>query len=149
MLYVFRADNVQAGPIWQQQIAIGGACPECGQGSISSDAFANDTLYVGGAHTTIKGTAYKGAIRAFDPATGKIHWEHGARGPIVAALAYANHLIVAGAGATVEVLNATNGTLLFQFQTGGPIYSAPSIAGGKIFVGSTDTNLYAFGSLGG
>ena len=143
-IYIFRADNLQAGPLWQKSLAVGGECPECGQGSISSDTFANGTLYAAGGNTTIHGTVYKGAVRAFDPATGNTVWEHGTTGPVFAALSSANNLIVDSAGATLEVLNASNGTVLYHFQTGGVIYGAPSIANGKIFVGSTDTNIYAF-----
>jgi outer membrane protein assembly factor BamB len=144
-VYALRADNLGAGPLWQKTIANGGECPECGQGSISSDAFANTLLYVAGGNTTINGTFYQGSVRALDPATGTYRWEHGTAGPVFAALAFANTLLVDGAGSILEVLDAANGAPLFHFQTGGAIYSAPDVANGKIFVGSTDTNLYAFG----
>ena len=144
-VYAFRAGNLGAGPLWQKAIASGGECPECGQGSIASDAFGNALLYVAGGNTSINGTSYQGAVRALDPATGAYRWEHGAAGPVFAALAYANTLLVDGAGSILEVLNAATGAPLFHFQTGGAIYSAPSVAEGKIFVGSTDTSLYAFG----
>jgi hypothetical protein len=147
-VYAFDRTNLAAGPIWERQIARGGECPECGDGSASSSAFGNNTLYVAGGVTTINGTSYMGAVRALDPASGAVRWEHGASGTVVAALAYADGLVVDGAGATLEVLDASTGTPLYSYATGGAIYGAPSIANGEIFAGSTDGNVYAFG-LGG
>ena len=33
ILYTFNRNNLSAGPVWQHQIAIGGNCPTCGDGS--------------------------------------------------------------------------------------------------------------------
>ena len=44
--YAFNRTNLAAGPVWMQQIAVGGACPTCGEGSISPGTFANGKLYL-------------------------------------------------------------------------------------------------------
>jgi outer membrane protein assembly factor BamB len=143
--YAFKRSNLSAGPVWQQHIALGGQCPVCGDGSISTGTFVKGTLYLAGGNTAIQGAGYPGSVRALDPATGKPLWEHGTSGPVLAALAYTNGLIIDGAGTTLEVLDASNGKRLYSYQTGGLIYGAPSISGGQIFLGSVDGNVYAFG----
>ena len=69
-------------------------------------------------------------------------------GPVVAALASGDGLVVAGGGDTLEVLAADTGAPLFHAATGGPIYSPPSLSGDQLFVGSTDGHVYAFGLPG-
>lgn len=143
--YAFKRDDISAGPIWEQQTSLGGQCPPCGQGSVSSGAFAHGVLYMAGGNTTINGVGYPGAIRAIDPGTGKYIWEHGVPDPIVPAIAYANGLVIDATGPTVEVLDAKTGTRLYSYQTGQDFYGAPSVSHGQIFIGSQDGNVYSFG----
>jgi hypothetical protein len=143
--YAFDRSHLSAGPIWQLQIAQGGDCPECGDGSISSGAFDGSRLYVAGGTTQISGTVQAGSVRALDPATGDILWEHPTRGPVLAALATANGLVMDGAGSTFEVLDASTGAQLFSYAADGAIEGAPSIAEGCIYVPSSGGTLYAFG----
>src|SRR3989440_8014577 len=143
--YVYNRNNLAAGPVWTQQIDIGGSCPQCGDGSASSGAFGNGTLFLGGGNSVINGQGYKGSVNALDPATGKYRWQHGAPGAVVPALAYANGLVIDGAGPVLEVLDASSGTRLYSYTTGGALYAAPSVANGQIFTGGTDDNVYAFG----
>ena len=44
----YTINSADLKPVWQQQIAVGGDCPTCGDGSISSGAFANGVLYFAG-----------------------------------------------------------------------------------------------------
>jgi len=143
-LYAYDRTAVTAGPLWQQKIGNGGSCPQCGDGMASSGAVANGRLYYASGPTTINGSAYPGAVRALDPATGAYLWEHGSPALIVPAIADANGLIVDGAGSTLEVLDASTGALLYSYVTGGPLWGAPSVANGQIFEGSTDGYVYAF-----
>lgn len=143
--YAFDRANVGAGPVWQATLAPSGVCPTCGDGSVASSAFGQGTLYMAGGRTTINNTSYNGNVRALDPATGNFKWEHGTPDTVIAALAYANGLIFDGAGPDFEVLNASTGAVLFNQFTGGDIYGAPSVSNGRIFVGSKDGNLYAYG----
>ncbi len=144
--YTFKRGHLAAGPIWKAQIATGGDCPEpCGQGSVSSGAFAQNKLFLAGEDTLINGVGYKGSVRAFDPGTGKILWQHSTVGRVIGALAYSNGILVDGAGPVFEVLNAQTGDRLFDYTTGGTLYAAPSIAEGQIYIGGVDGNVYAFG----
>jgi outer membrane protein assembly factor BamB len=143
--YAFDRNNVSGGPVWQRQIAVGGECPTCGEGSVSSMAFANGLLYAAGGNTTINGVAAAGSVRALNPSTGAIVWEHADAAPVIPALGYANGLVFAGAGPTFEVLNAASGAQLWSYATGADIYGAPSIANGAVYAGATDQKVYAFG----
>jgi outer membrane protein assembly factor BamB len=144
--YAFNRDNVSAGPVWQRQIATGGVCPTCGDGSVSSGATGAGRLYLAGGKTSIGGAGFAGGVRALDPANGNnAFWEHGTAQPVIAALAYANGLVIDAAGQTLEVLDAATGTPLFSFRTGKTIYGAPSVSNGEVFAGSVDNKLYAFG----
>jgi len=144
-LYAYDRADVTAGPLWQQKIGDGGACPQCGGGMASSGAFANGRLYYASGSTTINSSAYPGAVRALNPATGAYLWEHGSPAVIVPAIAYANGLIVDDPGSTMEVLDAATGAQLYSYTTAGTLWGAPSISNGQIFQGSTDGYVYAFG----
>lgn len=148
-VYAWDRTNLAGGHVWRMQVAIGGQCPTCGQGSVSSSAFGDGKLYVAAGNTTTGGTNFKGSVRALDPLTGSFLWQHGAPGVVVPALAYDNGLVVDGAGSTMEVLDAATGTSLVAFSASSIFYGAPSIANGEIFIGSIDHKEYAFGIPGG
>ena len=143
ILYAFQRSNLAAGPVWQRQVAIGGGCPQCGEGSVSNLTFANGVLYAAGAATTINGYGYQGSVRALDPATGISIWEHGDLGSILPALAYDNGLIFAGTGNSLEVLDAATGTRLYSYNTWGPLFGPPAVSNGTVVFGSTTGYIYA------
>lgn len=143
--YAFSADNLRAGPVWSVQISDGGECPQCGEGAISSAAYAYDTLFVGAGYLSLgQYQKFGGSIHALDPSTGRIKWIHPTTGPVVPAVAIANGLVVVGAYDTVQVLDARSGKLLWEYATGAQIYAAPTVAGGVLYVASNDGYLYAF-----
>jgi polyvinyl alcohol dehydrogenase (cytochrome) len=148
VVYAFRRSNISAGPTWHQQLAVGGGCPLCGEGSVSSAAFGGGQLFAGGGKTTVSGSSFNGVVTALVPKSGRVQWRRGMPGIVIPALAYTNGLVLAGAGADLVVLSASTGATLFSYATSDAIYSAPTVSGGRIFVGSQDGNVYAFG-LGG
>jgi hypothetical protein len=143
--YAFDRARFPAGPLWKQFIAVPGDDPLMGDSSVSTGTFGQGRLYLAGGHAIVNGIGYQGAVRALDPATGKFLWQHPTSGTVFGALAYTNGLIIDGAGPTLEVLSATTGERLYSYETDGTIYSAPSVSHGKIFIGSTDGYVYAFG----
>jgi outer membrane protein assembly factor BamB len=143
-LYAFDRANLAAGPVWSEQIAIGGICPTCGDASVASMAFAGGLLYAAGGNTTIGGVGYPGAIRAINPTNGAVVWARGLASPVIPALAYDNGMIFAGVGPRLEVLDASSGARIGSYATGAVIYSPPSISGGIVYIGSGDGNEYAF-----
>lgn len=143
--YAFQASNIRKGPTWDAKIADGGQCPQCGDGIISTSAYAYDTVYAAGGYFSL-GQAQKFAstVNALDPTTGAIKWMHPTQGSVIPALTVANGLVVAAADDTVEVLDAVSGKLLWEYATGAGIYAAPTIAGGVLYVASNDGYVYAF-----
>ena len=68
ILYTLNRNNMAAGPIWQSQIAYGGDCPTCGDGSIASGTFANDVLYyAGGSNSDANGVGHGGSVDRLQP----------------------------------------------------------------------------------
>jgi outer membrane protein assembly factor BamB/regulation of enolase protein 1 (concanavalin A-like superfamily) len=142
--YGFRRGDLSSGPVWRTTIAQGGQCPTCGQSSVSSGAFGQNTLYLAGSSGSVDGVGYPGTVRALDPATGAYRWQHGGPGAVIGALAYDNGMILAGSGSVLEVLDATTGARLYSYDTGAQIYAGPSVAGGVIYTGDVSGTVYAF-----
>jgi outer membrane protein assembly factor BamB len=143
--YALRADDLKAGPVWQQYIAQGGPSPSEGDGSISTAAFANGVLYMAGGNTIINKEGYQGAVRALNPDNGKIIWEHPTTGPVLGALTYSNGILFASAGNVLEVLDAKNGARLASYTMDQQIYAATVVSHGQVIVGDTDGSVYDFG----
>ncbi len=139
------AIDLAAGPTWEEQLDPGGSNPSAGDGTVSSAAFANGTLYQASGNIVVNGVGYGGAVSAINPANGAIAWQHPTAYPIVPAIAYGNGFIVDGEGPTVEVLDAGTGTRLYSYTTGAPLYGPPVVANGQIVIGGTDHSVYAFG----
>ena len=148
ILYTFNRNNLAAGPIWQHQIAIGGDCPTCGDGTIASGVFANGVLYYAGGSNVQNAHGSGGSITAFNPGTGAVLWSRQTEGPILGSPAYVNGMIGEAEGNTFEVLNAANGALLYSYQLPAPVYGAVSVARSQFYVGDTNDDLYAFGLPG-
>ena len=154
VLYTFNRNNIAAGPIWQQQIAVGGECPTCGDGTISPGAFVSNftiggytgpVLFYAAGSNTYNGQGNQGGVWAFNPGTGAVLWFHPTNGPILGALSFDNGLLAYGQGNSVEVSNAANGQAVYDYTTKGPMYGAASFSRGQIYIGGTDNNVYAFG----
>jgi hypothetical protein len=145
ILYTFNRNNLAAGPVWQRQIAIGGTCPTCGDGSIASGIFANGTLYYAGGHAVVNGHGSGGAIAALDPGTGNVLWTRQTDKPILGSPAYVNGMIALAEGSTFEVVNAANGALLYSYLLPSGAYGALSVAQSQFYAGTLDGKLNAFG----
>ncbi len=146
--YAFDRTSLSSGPIWTATIAVGGECPQCGQGSISSSAWNGTTLFVAGGSTTINGTSCKGSLRALDPASGAFKYEHCfADGPVIGAVT-----AVPGVAAVIEgpnlvlIATVTGKTLFTSKGSGFTFYGSPSISNGVLYIGSKNKALYAYGT---
>jgi outer membrane protein assembly factor BamB len=149
--YALNRTAFNNGPVWKAQIANGGECPQCGNGSISPAAWDGTTLYAAGGNVSINGSSCKGSVDALNPATGAFIWRHCLNdGPVLAAVTLAPGLVVVCQGKYVMVLSAASpGTTLFRFldsNSGSAFWGAPSISNGVIYVGNFDGRLYAIGT---
>jgi outer membrane protein assembly factor BamB len=145
ILYTFNRNNLATGPVWQRQIAIGGTCPTCGDGVLTSGIFANGTLYYAGGNNVLNGHGTGGSISAYDPATGKVLWERQTDRSILGSPAYVNGMIGYVEGTTFEVIDAANGQLLYSYLLPSANYGGISVANGQFYVGTVGGQLYAFG----
>jgi outer membrane protein assembly factor BamB len=145
--YTFDRTSLKSGPLWTATIAVGGECPQCGNGSISSSAWNGTTLFVAGGNTTIKGKTCKGSFRALDPATGAFKYERCLKnGPVIGALTAVPGVAALVAGPDLLLIGTVTGQTLFK-STGSGItfYGSPSISNGVLYIGSKNTALYAYG----
>jgi outer membrane protein assembly factor BamB len=55
-------------------------------------------------------------------------------------------VVYVGSGDNTYALNATDGTELWSYTTGGIVESSPAVVNGVVYVGSDDGNVYALGS---
>jgi outer membrane protein assembly factor BamB len=61
--------------------------------------------------------------------------------------AVANGVVYVGSNDNnLYALNATTGAKVWNYTTGGSVYSSPAVANGVVYVGSQDHNLYALGT---
>jgi outer membrane protein assembly factor BamB len=143
--YGMNRDNLSAGPLWMQYIALGGPCPTCDDGSVSSQAYGGGDLFAAGGRGAINGVISSGTVRALNPATGAFIWQRVAPGDVIGALAYDNGMLLVPAGTIFEVLSAKTGARLYSYDTGSLIYAGVSAADGKFFVSNTAGEMIAFG----
>jgi|GEM_PF-484105 len=147
--YAFDRAHLSTGPLWSVQLAMGGDCPDCGDGSISPSAWDGTTLYVAAGNTTINGATCTSSVSAMNPATGAFEWRDClTSGPILGAVVASPGLVVADSQTAVNVLNASTGSSLFQYtdtSQSSYFFSAPQISNGMLYAANDDGNLYAFG----
>ncbi len=148
--YAFDRTAISNGPVWRAHIAVGGVCPQCGYGSISSSAWDGSLLYVAGGNTTINGNSCKGSLRALDPATGNFTWEHCLNdGTVLGAVTAVPGVVAVVAGPDLVLVDATSGNSLFTYNgltSTSHFYGSPSISNGVLYVGNKDHKLYALGT---
>ncbi len=150
-------------PVWQQQIGVGGDCPQCGTAVIAPAAFDGAHLFTGSGQSTINGQACDGTARELDPTTGQFIWQHcfiggNAKYPasVLGAVTVTPNVVVVGAGTSVFVLDKSNGATLFQFNTHQVsssfqpsfFWGSSAVSGGTIFAGNMDGTFYQLGLPG-
>jgi outer membrane protein assembly factor BamB len=147
IFYAWDRANINAGPVWQLKVAVAGACPQCGQGSIAPAAWDGARLYVAGGNTTITGRRCKGGVRALNPARGSILWQHCMQsGPVLGPLTAVPGLVAATEANWLIVMDSANGPTRFRFAVadGKPFYGGASVSNGQLYVGNSDGSLLAF-----
>jgi PKD repeat protein/outer membrane protein assembly factor BamB len=124
VLYALNRSNVTDNGSWRPVWSV------TTSGGFSPAAFDGIRLYAAGGS----------GVFGLDPRDGATLWTHSTTGSVTAGLAYANGLVVDGSGSVLEVLDASNGSLLKSFSLSGSqtINGAPSIAQGRIFFESGD-----------
>lgn len=141
--YAFDRTKLSNGPLWTANIATGGACPQCAQGSISSSVFDGSQLYAAGGSTTINGTNCKGSLRALNPANGSFLWQTCLGGTVMGAVTVVPGVLAVVDGPALTLVSTKSGAILYNNR--GNFYGSPTISNGVLYVGSISGQLYAFG----
>ena len=141
--YAFKRASLSNGPAWSKKIAGPGACPQCGQGSISSAVWDGTRIYVAGGTTTINGVPCGGSVRALDPTNnGKVLWKKCLPKTVMGAVTEVPGVIVVVDTPNLTLLNSQTGAELFTSNN--KYYGSASISNGVLYVGSTTGQLHAF-----
>ncbi len=147
--YAFLRSNLARGPVWTQQIADGGGCPQCGEGSISTATFDGTRLCAGGGAVLKGGVRYPGAVTALNPTTGNILWRDPlTNGTVLAPISTANGVVFATAGNSCVALDAESGSLLWTAESAAAIYGGVAISDGHIYFGDTSGVLSCYAITG-
>ena len=93
-----------------------------------------------------------GDVFALDRKSGKVDWRVHTDGAVKGGLAYDDGVLYgANYAGQVFALKASNGSSVWQSSTqglsfgrGGPVYSTPAVAYGRVFLGWIDTRVYRF-----
>lgn len=154
VFYAFERGALGKGPLWRARISSSpiAGCRQCPSGDEAAAAWDGLHLYVGSTSTTIGGKFCYGSLRALDPATGAFLWERclSSAYRVLAPPIGVPGLVVASAGPTFFVLDATNGALLFAYQDsskGSAFDGAAAVAHGLLYIGNLDGTLSAFAPL--
>jgi outer membrane protein assembly factor BamB len=149
VLVTYDRDNIDAGPLQKLQISDGG-------GSLIGDLAEDPTvgyLFVANPDNSPSGP-YNHGLLAFQingACQLQLAWQTpigtNGMGPLSSPTAIPGVVFAAtGEGNTLYALNSSTGAELWSssvFQ--GPVFVAPAVVGGQVYIGSWDSNLYAFG----
>ena len=145
--YAFDRNNIAAGPLWQDQLALPKKLGGNGV-DISSSAWDGTTLYAAANITTYNGMNCKSTVSAINPVDGTYLWRNCLNtGPQWAPVMTVPGLVIVGSGATLYVFNATDGSTLFSYTAAKPgayMSSSVAVSNGVLYTGDFHGDLYAF-----
>lgn len=137
--YAFDRRNLSAGPAWITYIAIGGPCPLCGEGILSTAAFDGKRLYVGSGQAS---SGYLGAVTALDPSDGHVIWQTPFAAAVIAPISYANGVLFTTTGKSLVALDADTGAVLGTYMTQGKCVGGVAITDRGVYFGDLSGTLY-------
>lgn len=100
---------------------------------------------------------WTGDVRSIDVTTGKVEWTFHAGGAVKDALAYdRGRLFFGGYDGYAYCIDASDGKLVWRSPSDrsiigshGTFYSSPAVAYSRVYIGSTDHNVYSYGERTG
>jgi outer membrane protein assembly factor BamB len=151
IFYAFQRGEISAGPVWHVRISSStvAGCNQCPSGDEATAAWDGSLLYVGSTSTTIEGKFCYGSVRALNPATGTFLWQLclSSAFRVMAPVIVVPGLVVASAGPSFYVLDAAQGTIIFEYtdtSKDSTFDGAATIAHGMLYIGNLDGTLFAF-----
>ena len=125
-------------------------------GFVSSPTIDAETIYLSAVHD--RGTEVAGAIYAIDISTGVQHWMYNDDGRMLASVSspaicdgklYVGEGMHANFRCKLRCLDATTGTLIWDFTAQGHIESGPIVRDGKVIFAAGDDGVYALAAANG
>ena len=114
--------------------------------AMSSPAIADGTLYVALCPAAATPTD---SVFALDATTGAVQWASGSHMHATSPAVTDGRLFVgSAAGQTLEALDVTNGSTLWEAPIGAAVRSSAAIAAGVVYVGADDGDIRAFDAAG-
>ncbi len=150
-LYVLRAADLSAGPVWSFKLA--SAAVAGTHHCLAGNVFDGGHLIAGAAATSIQGVSYLGSVREFDASTGAVIWQTGLPAEVLGTPALDGGGVLAaptmdpstGASNAVYLLDASDGTILAQLPTGADgEFAQPIFADGHLFLATLDQGLTSY-----
>ena len=145
--YALRRAHLAAGPVWSRRV---GAPSTIGPGlCLTAAIFGDSKLYVAANATTINKTQYNGAIRALNPATGRVIWQTGLAGTILgspsedAAGVIAAATYQPGTQNHLYLINAKTGTILATKPLPTTAFAQPTYANNLLLTATAGGGLIA------
>ncbi|MBI1969562.1 PQQ-binding-like beta-propeller repeat protein, partial [Candidatus Woesearchaeota archaeon] len=84
-----------------------------------------------------------GSTEEFGPTGNATQWTISGKWPMTSPVILDDYLYFGSGYNRTYALNATTGTEIWTFQTGGIVMSTPAVADGRVYFGSNDGHLYA------
>jgi outer membrane protein assembly factor BamB len=145
VVYAWLRDALHDGPVWRRRVAVGGDCPNCGAGTVSTGVFDGKRLLYAGGAARLRGRLYRGSVRAIDPASGRLLWSRGLHGSVLGALARRGGMVVVAAESDLYVLRARDGKILHENRFANDrLWAAPLIDGRRVVVGTLNGQIRAY-----
>ena len=145
IVYAFQRNALHEGPVWRRRVAVGGDCPNCGSGTVSTGTFDGHRLFYAGGAAVIRKHTYRGSVRALDPATGRVLWSRGLPGAVLGGLVRSNGRLFVAAEYGLYMLRPRDGALLhenrFRFDR---VWSTPLVDRARVVIGSVSGAIRAY-----
>jgi outer membrane protein assembly factor BamB len=147
--YAFRADDIHAGPLWED--VIGGPASEAAGMPGECDAAAiwngHELIEGGGTPVSIDGTTYNGSVQALNPTTGALIWETGLPGYIIGTPSLDGGGVIAApvyynptGSSGVYLLSQSTGAILDFISTApAGVFAQPVFDGNELLVGDLNS----------
>ena len=145
LLYAFRRDRLHDGPVWRTRVAIGGDCPNCGAGTVSTGTFDGRRLFQAGGAATVHKHKYRGSVRAVDPATGRVLWSRGLPGAVLGALVRARGMVFVAAESGLFVLRGRDGAIVHENRfPNDRLWAPPLVDRTRVVIGTLNGKVRAY-----
>jgi outer membrane protein assembly factor BamB len=93
--------------------------------------------------------SHTGNSNSTAPSTNQTLWRFNTGGPVDSPVVSGGLVYIGSLDDNVYALNASDGSLVWKYKTGGNVLSPAAVADGKVYVGSEDNKVYALNATTG